>query len=103
MVYEGRTGSVNCRYRDGTAFSALSERELRQRRSKRWSQGSRGEAGGGQFGSGSGAAAADKPADKPAKKKGKKIESRDEFVEKGVALRMRTRDAHRASATASPQ
>ena len=66
-------------------------------------QGSRGEAGGGQFGSGSGAAAADKPADKPAKKKGKKIESRDEFVEKGVALRMRTRDAHRASATASPQ
>jgi hypothetical protein len=62
-----------------------------------------GEAGGGQFGSGSGAAAADKPADKPAKKKGKKIESRDEFVEKGVALRMRTRDAHRASATASPQ
>jgi hypothetical protein len=66
-------------------------------------QGSRGEVGGGQFGSGSGAAAADKPADKPAKKKGKKIESRDEFVEKGVALRMRTRDAHRASATASPQ
>jgi len=66
-------------------------------------QGSRGEAGGGQFGSGSGAAAADKPADKPAKKKGKKIESRGEFVEKGVALRMRTRDAHRASATASPQ
>jgi len=32
-----------------------------------------------------------------------KIEGRDEFVEKGVALRMRTRDAHRASATASPQ
>src|ERR1700722_13356971 len=39
----------------------------------------------GSFGWGSGPAAADKPAAKPAKKKGKKIESRDEFVEKGVA------------------